>query len=306
MKKKACIILLLALLICIMIACSHTPAAKTEEQIWADLCSQDDYFRDYNLQKNSFSITKRQTNTDSKSDYVWCDLVGSNNDFTYSATYELTYILYNDGWLLDDYSRTSADIEPNSFPTESEATDAISAYYDGCVLLGSSKKDYSITYQFDWQDEYHYLITKYNIFLTYSFSPVSGWTGEIVTEEKGYELGILGEWEYRDADRYFKINVISVDDTSNEYEKDATISYYLENIHTDTYRTVTKSSDGPVNVTIRDQRYRGYYGKKWSITLDPRSVYGNIHIYIGVDNYSLTDSTGYGISCDGYFLTKLS
>ena len=80
-----------------------------------------------------------------------------------------------------------------------------------------------------------------------------------------------------------------------------TLDYYPENIHTSSKHTTTKTSNEPVDMIINTYDSSR---NRWSITLDRYSVFGNISMYLGVDEYELTESTGYGIACDGYFLTK--
>lgn len=311
MRKLASTIALAALLAFTLTACSHTPAAKTENQISADICAEDSYFSDYNLKIDSFKITKRQTNTDAKSDYIWCDVVGSNNVFAYSASYELTYILYNNGWLLEDYLRKDSSIIPLAFPTEAEAIAALDNHYSGCTCLGNSQHDNSITYQFAWKDEYNYLITNYDISLTYSFSPASGWTGKVTNKEvTGYSFDILGEWEYMDNERNFYINVIEVGEVSSMESKDVGIvlSYALKNQHRGSHHPIESvSSNGPINANMvfvgRESR------PLWIISTNYTGAKDSIDLYLGSDA-SLYDwdtgenDDGYGIAYNARFLVK--
>ena len=78
---------------------------RTEDQISNDIQKEDDYINTYNLEIDSISISKRQTNIEDKNDYIWCDIDASNDKFSYSAKYEITYILYNDGWDLETFNK---------------------------------------------------------------------------------------------------------------------------------------------------------------------------------------------------------
>ena len=104
----------------------------------------------------------------------------------------------------------------------------------------------------------------------------------------------MGEWLYQDSERYFYVNILSLEDQV------VTLEYDLENIHISTYETANKKTDVPVKMDLNGDK-DGY-----SIALDRYSVYGNIHIYVGISDKKLTDSTGCGVSCDGFFLKKIS
>ena len=130
MKRKNIIVvisimILAVCLMCGLAACDSTPKEKTEDQVSADIQAQDNYFSDYNLKVRSFSISKRQTNADDKNDFVWCQITAANDDFSYTAEYRVAYVLYNEGWILEDCSKESSSIKPSHYPTEKEAMDII-------------------------------------------------------------------------------------------------------------------------------------------------------------------------------------
>lgn len=291
-------------LLFLLTACGASAAkSKGESAICADIVNEDHYFSNYSLNIDSSHITKRQTNEDDKNDFVWIEVNASNDVFTYSANYELTYVLYNDGWLLDNYKKTNSSVAPKVFPTLEDAMGILdSQMYGDYEPMSEGHGPNFVSYSFQRSAAYHCLITNYITTISYNFSPDSLWTYSISDDKYGYSLDIEGEWEYQDSERSFYINVISVGKEINQHGTiDITLSYELENIHVSSRETTTKSSNGPINMEINAYDSSR---NRWSITLDPYSVYGNISMYLGVDSYRLTESTGYGIACDGYFLTR--
>lgn len=159
------IILLSICLICVLSACGASE--KKEKDISNDLQLQDPYFATYHLNMDSFSISKRQTNLEDKTDYIWCEVTASNDTFSYVAEYELTYVLYNDGWLLEEYNQISSSVIPASLPTQTqdEAKAAVMADWkanhpdlagDHQVLKSSLQKISDLTYA------YYFRICRYN------------------------------------------------------------------------------------------------------------------------------------------------
>lgn len=143
-KRTAKIILLTMLAICMVFGLSScggsTKGTKgtKETQIKDDvskILSQDTALSGYNLKVSSVSISKRQTNAEDKTDFVWCDVAATGNairktddKFSCSIECKVTYVLYNDGWQLDTYTCDVVDssIKPLSYPTKEQAEEAAS------------------------------------------------------------------------------------------------------------------------------------------------------------------------------------
>ena len=129
----------LLIVFCLLLAgCSNKP--KSDDTIADEIKSQDRYFSNYNLNLDSYNIDKRQTNEDLKTDYIWITITGSNEEFTYTASYEATYVLYNDGWLLEDADITesaylaTADVDVNQITAElSQEYSNVNLVSDKCV-----------------------------------------------------------------------------------------------------------------------------------------------------------------------------
>ena len=133
--------LLLVLSICLiygLTACGGTTKGKSEKQIKDDIAEtllKDAALGKYNLEITSFSVSKRQTNTEDKTDFVWFEVdaignLGNNTDYKFSCSIECeaTYGLYNDGWRLDTFSGVvlASSIKPLYYPTQEQVKKEVS------------------------------------------------------------------------------------------------------------------------------------------------------------------------------------
>lgn len=105
MRKTLPLFTLSIISLLLLCSCNSTPREKSEEEILEEISQIDHYIADYNLTIESYEITKRQTNPDSKTDYIWISVCAGNKDITYYNSYELEYALCNDRWLLENYCK---------------------------------------------------------------------------------------------------------------------------------------------------------------------------------------------------------
>lgn len=229
-------LVVLAALALIFALCSRH-SAKSEREILSDIRAYDDYYSNFNLNIDSIQITKRQTNPEQKVDYVWCTVSASNRDFTCSRDYSLTYVLYNDGWLLDDYDERLSSLFPKSYPSEDDARSCFSFLYGDYDFIGEVERDdFLVSYQATWQAEEQYIISTYETTLDFVFSPGGGWETKTSVREIAHSLDILGTWLYEDEERYYSVDIISLD---NNWKEDdlwgalelstyVTLSYHIE------------------------------------------------------------------------------
>lgn len=180
--------ILLVCLICGLSACGGKTNEKTENQISKDIQTQDNYFSSCNLKVKSFSITKRQTNPKDKNDFVWCKVTASNSDFLYSAEYKVTYVLYNDGWILEEYNKESSSIEPSYYPTIEQAEALMREYYENherkyeeITVYNPTQEDTTMTFPCRVSSTNDALHLPYysDYAVRYQFDPQSGWTSVI-------------------------------------------------------------------------------------------------------------------------------
>lgn len=129
------IVLVLALISLVFAGCGETKVSET--QIWEDIIAQDNFFEEYGLEITDKEITQRKTMVDQKYDDVYAVITARNSDCIYEAEYSLNYILYDDGWLLEDYfkegynttPRTSCPLSISEEYIREEWNDEISALY---------------------------------------------------------------------------------------------------------------------------------------------------------------------------------
>lgn len=94
----------LFLLIMLLSLCGCSPSAKSEREIIADL-QQNPAFISETIKIDDCEIIKRQTDKDSKSDIVYITVYVNEEDLTCELSYVMEYVLYNEGWILENVSR---------------------------------------------------------------------------------------------------------------------------------------------------------------------------------------------------------
>lgn len=172
-------------------------SVSDEQQILADVQAKDSYYSTYSLNIDSFSITKRQTNADDKNDFVWCAVAASNSVFSYSAEYKVTYVLYNDGWLLEECNQSNSSVIPNSPPTQTQAeAEQFFLEYEEQHLLDhvveiQVKRRSTLQKLSDVSYAYYFRIVGKTIYgddtipgdyaVYYHFDPISGWSSEVAS-----------------------------------------------------------------------------------------------------------------------------
>lgn len=60
------------------------------------------HWQDYGVELISCDVIKRQTNPEDKIDYVFTEVVGESDEYRIAAYYKLTYVLSDEGWLLEE------------------------------------------------------------------------------------------------------------------------------------------------------------------------------------------------------------
>ncbi len=73
-----------------------------EQRIMQDLAADKDFFNEQEVQISDLSVIKRQTTVEDKIDLVYVEVKAENEFINCTLSYEMTYRLYNDGWLLDE------------------------------------------------------------------------------------------------------------------------------------------------------------------------------------------------------------
>lgn len=207
-RNKGIVYILFIVIVLLLCSCSNGNDAKSESEILKDISTQDHYFSNYEIEISSSNITKRQTNEDSKTDYVWISIVGEAEDFTYFADYELTYVLYNDGWLLENFDEVNSSYEAKLKPDIKAIESTIPVTYTDCSLISeqqSSANSYSYLYS-GYSEISDVLLAQYDLTVTAYFNPNSGWTTSLSEKEGALNWNLNGNWEYNNGD----INISAV------------------------------------------------------------------------------------------------
>lgn len=206
-----------------LVGCGNS--AKSDKEIVNEIIDLDSYFTRYSLSIDDYSIDKRQTNKDDKTDFVWINVRGSNDEFTYYAEYEITYVLYNDGWMMEDYFINTSSYSVKGEFDKTALENDLGQQYDSYSYVDSKQSGNNISLMYVATKTTNYILKTYDLKIEYSYTPETSWTKsnieQNVTDER---LDIIGEWIYSD-DRgyYYYIHVSEV----NEYE--VTYKYLFQN-----------------------------------------------------------------------------
>lgn len=241
--KKISIILLLAMLVMCCTACSNL--AKREKEIAKDISKKDSMFKKFSLDIKEYEVTKRQTNKEEKTDYVWITLEGANKEFEYIVDYKLVYVLYNDGWKLENYELLDSSYKALKSFDPSKEEKKLSKEYDNLTLVDTTKKKNKTTLIYTAEENSEFLTTLVEIKVSAEFTP-SSW--KVVSTDKTEvekRLNIIGEWMYTDKDgRYYYMHISKVDG------KVATMDYiFLNTNRSDEWNYI--SSDGYIDVKLK-------------------------------------------------------
>lgn len=206
--------------------------SKSEKDITNDISNADSYFTLYDLQLTDYEITKRQTNNSEKTDFVWIEISGENDDFSYDASYTATYIKYNDGWHLEDYTLEKSDYSALSEPSLDSVKDNLSKDYADLEVVqnngrpGSNKKSYVLSGSI----KDNYIIRTYEIRTNYVFSPKTGWDKESEEDSiSAVQYDIVGEWLFEDSDHIYYIHISDATDDKVTFK----YSFLNKNINPD-------------------------------------------------------------------------
>ncbi len=304
--EKLCIILLVIIL-CALLLSSCSSTAKKENEITNDIVEVDGCFQAYDLELDDYTITKRQTNKEEKTDYVWVELIGSNDDFEYVVKYELLYVLYNDGWLLEDYKLMDSSYEAISPFDSSEVELELSRDYDELTLINRNDETNNSTLTYTAVKHHKLYTTSYEINVVAEFEPSAWKVININPSESDRELNINGEWIYTDNDgRYYYMHVSNVSDNT------ATINYVFTNTsQTDEWNYVSSNGYQDINLKIYFSDFTGAHDDVLYFHLTngdetPLGMGGDVNFgYLWLNETQFTDgTTGCGFTVNEKLLTR--
>lgn len=102
--KYKCFLAMAIILTSLLLLTSCSESTKSEKDIIADLQASDGFIST-TAEINGYEIIKRQTDKPNKSDIIYITVEASNPEITCELSYIMQYVLYNEGWILEDVSR---------------------------------------------------------------------------------------------------------------------------------------------------------------------------------------------------------
>lgn len=194
---------------------------KKEDDILDDVIEYDTFIEKYGIKLTQLDIVKRQTNEEDKTDYVWLNVSGGNNQFSYTASYEVTYFLYNEGWFVEKFDKTDDEYSANEIPTkqlEELSGRVLGKQYSQVHFSSLSNTSSNMaTLYFDVEEECSdYLKIESKARLNAYFTPEKGWyisqDSLKVTDSKEV-WDITGVWHFSDDEIEIEVEIMSYDTT---------------------------------------------------------------------------------------------
>lgn len=285
--------------------------SKSEKDISNDIANVDSYFTLYDLQLTDYEITKRQTNNSEKTDFVWIEISGENDDFSYDAAYTATYIKYNDGWHLEDYTLEKSDYSALNEPSLDLVKDNLSKDYADLEVVqntgrpGSNKKSYVLSGSI--RD--NYIIRTYEISTNYAFSPKTGWHKESEDDSiSAVQYDIVGEWLFEDSEHIYYIHISDATDDKVTFK----YSFLNKNINPDDGYWQLRQSDYETYTIglLHDIDYLRentcYFDVGWKKTYNTVSFADEDYIWFCNHVSTVHGTADTGFVVNGHFLENIS
>lgn len=201
---RAAVLFILCCGIFCLTGCSEKP--MSEEEIQAQLQDSPGFYPEARLRIEDMAITKRQTDTKGKTDIVYVTVDADNDAVTCTLSYILSYVLYNEGWMLEDVERDYTgkwEIAPLEGPDlEVVQNYLVSANYDNAEYVSNEAnlESGTDTYTFTNVTNYAYMTARDTLRVIASFDEDSGtWmcdedSVEIISTDTMWDLN--GKWDY--------------------------------------------------------------------------------------------------------------
>jgi len=303
--NKSIMFIMVVLIMTILTACGEK--AKNEKEIAEEVAMYDTFFEAYELEIVSYKVDKRQTNEDDKIDYVWFTICGQNSEFEYSAEYELIYVLYNDGWQLEEIDRTDFEYQAKVSFDSTELEAELAELYDNISKIDVEENGNQTVLYYSAEENDEVLTTFYEIKAEAEFSP-SAWEVTNVEETKiDTELDIVGEWIYTDEDgRYYYMHISDVNDTT------VTINYLFANTsQTDEWNYISSNGYQEINLKTYFSEFTGAHDELLYFHLtngsgSPEGMGGDVNFgYLWLEETLFVDGTTYcGFTINQKYLTR--
>jgi len=169
-KKDGFIILLIQFLVLIFLMSGCKAHSKSERDIIVDLQNESSFQRGMGVEITDYSIIKRQTDPDNKSDIVYINVDAENEQVKWNRSYVMTYGLYNEGWILDDvtdYEISGWKIWPTQGISDTMLNDYIASYKNeySCETIEVTDRETSLDENVG-TDEVNFKVVKEHLFGT--------------------------------------------------------------------------------------------------------------------------------------------
>lgn len=221
MRRLLLIVTGVLLVICLFGLSGCSSKCVKENEVFEDIKKSDTYCSTYDFAYDSMEIVKRMTDEEEKKDDVYVNFKCHNDDFEYMVECIAHYVLYNEGWIFENYEILNSDYAALTIPNETIVMEMFnlskvafdSTSYDEnnpnmCCFLGYEKNE--VSEYFSWNLEH---------VLKLEFTIDNGWTGDITdtfyTEDWNWQ-NIVGEWSLNvnntnegNAIRYLDITAIN-------------------------------------------------------------------------------------------------
>ena len=231
----------------------------SEKKVFQDIKAQDPYCSKFNFTYDSMKVVKRMTDEEKKTDNVYVNFKCHNNDFEYNAECIVNYVLYNEGWIFENYELLNSSYSALTQPTTEtifndfshlELENIVRNYGDegssgeldpnSCNFIADSKE--KLSEYFSWD------IINY---ISYEFTPEEGWVGKITFKDM-YEIwnwdAFVGGWDiYLYESKVEGISVKQIDE-----EKVIFDFRFGDNIITETFQMQNRTGDSILGNHIED------------------------------------------------------
>lgn len=269
-NRGALVTLCLAALIFSLSSC--TPKEASVSQLKTDLAQSEQFaylVSSLGAEIDELSVVKRQSNREDKTDLVWVKAEIAGDQVEGTVYYKMTYILYNDGWMLE----TVADDEPDQWsfiPLQGAGDDLIHTYLPSGAEIRSAEIDldggmHKVLYAFQEPHLYcdvtrtrQLILTFCNTYYSYGAASQGQWgfcdDVEIGTSEDWHLDNTV--WEGNDGSRKYTLRIdhfapedIAYQGTEQgDFIVKGTVNSYMRYGFEDVYR---EDMDGELRGTFR-------------------------------------------------------
>lgn len=309
MKKYPRFSVLLILLLSISLLSSCSGKAKSEKAIAKEISEQNNCFQTYALKLDNYKISKRQTNKDEKTDNIWIEVNGSNDDFEYSAEYQIQYVLYNDGWLLEDYELLNSNYNVIT-PFDASATEnELSKRFDNLTQIDRKDKGNETYLTYIGEETHELYTTRYEINVNAKFSPAA-WDvdkSDVTPVERDFNL--VGEWLYTDDEgRYYYMHISEVNGDNIK------VNYLFANTaKTDEWNYLSSNGYQDITLYVFSNEYLGVcednlYFSLSDKNLKPVATGGDVNfVFLWLEDTLFVDGNTYsGFTINKKYMTRMN